>query len=76
MLNSSLVGIQRQLLLTAQTLEEIKELEKETEVTVNLIDLDSRIRNLYDRRLNKLESDVSVLTALIEELKNLQNKLS
>ncbi len=65
---SKLEQIHQQVLQATSTWKEIKESKKQTEVTINLFDLDSRIKNLYDSRLNKIESDIENLTTLVKEL--------
>ncbi len=61
--------MQRQLTIAANTLKEIKESEKQTEVTINIPDLDSRISRHYESRISRIEADIELLRSALEDLK-------
>jgi hypothetical protein len=61
--------MQRQITIAANTLKEIKQAEKETEVTINLPDLDSRITRHYESRISQIEADIDLLKSIMEDLK-------
>jgi gas vesicle protein len=68
--SQQLEQMHRQMMQLSSSLKEIQEAEKETKVTVSLLELDARIKSLYSQRLDRIESDISTLMSLIEDLQN------
>lgn len=52
----------------AKTEAEIEERRKNTEVTINLFDLDDRIKHTYEARIHHLESRIADLEGSIRRL--------
>ncbi len=52
----------------AKTEAEVKERQKNTEVTINLFDLDDRIKRLYGTQVQQLEDRIATLEGSIRRL--------
>ncbi len=56
----------------AKTEAEIEERRKNTEVTINLFDLDDRIKHMYGAQLQHMEERLAVLEGSIRRLEEQQ----
>ncbi len=52
----------------AKTEAEVKERQKNTEVTINLLNLDDRIKRLYGVQVQQLEDRIAILEGSIRRL--------
>ena len=60
----------------AKTQEEIEERRKNTEVTINLFDLDDRIKHTYNAHLQQIEDMIAGLEGAIRRLEEASRPVS
>lgn len=60
----------------AKTQEEIEERRKNTEVTINLFDLDDRIKHTYSAQLQHIEERLAALESTIRRLEEASRPVS